>query len=122
MDHETLAAELRALAATPSSAAGSKTARLRALLPEVEAALGAGHTQAEVLDKLRAHGLVMSLPVFNKTLHRLRAKAGTPKRAAKAAATAPPARPVASAAPAFRDPAEPEDMDDLIKHGKGNKA
>lgn len=120
MDKNALAADLVALAAVkPSDRTTSKAARLRAVLPEVEMALQAGRTQAEVLAKLNEHGLDMTLAVFTKTLNRLRgSKARTPKAGAGVVAVQPAARRQLPPVPELHDPSEPVDMDNLINAGK----
>ena len=76
MNKDTLTAELLSLAqASPNDPTRSKAARLRAVLPAVEAALAAGTSRTRVLETLRAHGLEMTLAVFNTTMRRLRAAA-----------------------------------------------
>jgi hypothetical protein len=125
MNTDELSAELLGLAQTdPADPTRSKAARLRAVLPAVEAALAGGASHSEVLVKLHAHGIDMSLAVFGTTLRRERARRAKEGPAPPAAALtpAPAAVPRPVAAPAFRDPAEPKDMDDLIKYGKGSKA
>lgn len=134
MNNDSLSAELRALARVEiGDKTKKKAVRLRAVLPEVETALAAGSTHAQVLEKLNAHGLDMNLAVFNKTLSRLRAAKGN---AGQAAAPAPAAKAMpkpeapAPARAAARDQLmpdlgngrEPEDMDSLIKHGQRNKS
>lgn len=136
MNKESLTAELLALAqAQPDDPTRSKAARLRAVLPAVEAALSAGTSREKVLEKLKEHGLDMSLAVFNTTLRRVRAARNKKSEPAPA-----PAVPVAQVAPkpdgkppvrsALGSPlipelgnaGEPDDMDDLIKHAKRNKS
>jgi hypothetical protein len=130
MDREALSAELRALAETKAKDPPTKTGRLRALLPEVEAALAAGATHAEVVEKLRAFGLDMTVAVFGKTLERLRraGKNALPSQPAMADEPAPmtaapgAARPAVTVPPGPRPwnepPPAPTDLDQLIKHGK----
>lgn len=132
MNKESLSAELRALATVEiGDKTKKKAVRLRAILPEVEAALAAGSTHAQVLEKLNAHGLDMNLAVFNKTLSRLRAAKGNAGQAEAPATQAtpkpdakPPVRPAPQ--PSFRpdlgNGGEPDDMDDLIKHARGSKS
>ncbi|MEJ7806874.1 MAG: hypothetical protein WKG03_13260 [Telluria sp.] len=126
MNKDTLTAELLCLAqASPDDPTRSKAARLRAVLPEVEAALAAGTSRARVLETLHAHGLEMTHAVFNTTLRRLRAtamKASTKGMSALSDETGlgrtplPPA-PIAS----LHNSAEPVDMDRLIHLGKQGK-
>jgi hypothetical protein len=72
MDKKAVAERLRALVLDDEKR--SKAARLREVLPEVEAALAAGARRSDVLAALAANGLTMSLSTFETTLKRLRAK------------------------------------------------
>lgn len=72
MDRKAVSERLRALASDDKKR--SKAARLREVMDDVEAALAAGVTRADVLDALKAHGLEMSLATFETTLKRIRAK------------------------------------------------
>jgi hypothetical protein len=80
-----------------SSAARTKAARLRELLPEIEAAQAAGVRHAHILETLNAHGLGLSMKSYSVMLHRLRqqrAKAGganAPSNADQPAASVPAA-------------------------------
>jgi hypothetical protein len=73
MDNEKIAAHLRDLA--NNSPARGKTARLRELLPDVEAALSAGVPSTEIRAALAEHGLVLTHRTFHGTLYRLRRQA-----------------------------------------------
>lgn len=75
MDHEQLASALRRLAST--SPKRSKASHLKALLPDIEAALAARVPAADILSTLREQGLDISLRTFHGTLYRLR-KTGSP--------------------------------------------
>ncbi|OMG71399.1 hypothetical protein [Burkholderia ubonensis] len=70
MAQPTAAERLRALATevTPRK----KTARVRQLLDQIEAAQEAGHTLTEILDELNKDGLDMTLDSFKAILHRVR--------------------------------------------------
>lgn len=126
MNKDSLTADLLALAQTaPDDPTRSKAARLRAVLPAVEAALAAGTSREKVLETLRAHGLDMTLAVFNTTLRRVRAANKTvgtkvvPELAATPGPAATPSRIPAAPAPSLHDPSEPVDMEQLINLGKG---
>jgi hypothetical protein len=123
MNKDALTAELLALAqASPDDTTRSKAARLRAVLPAVEAALAAGTSREKVLETLRAHGLDMTLAVFNTTLRRLRAadkaadKKGLPELAVEPGPICTPVPP--APIPSLHDPSEPVDLDKLINFGK----
>lgn len=126
MNKDALTAELLSLAQTsPDDPTRTKAARLRAVLPAVEAALAAGTSRARVLETLRAHGLEMTHAVFNTTLRRLRAtatkarKKGAPELfdTTAQARTPLPQTPI----PSLHNSAEPVDMDKLINLGKQGK-
>lgn len=74
MDKKAVSERLRALASDDQKR--SKAARLRDVIDDVETALAAGVSRADVLAELKAHGLDMSLSTFDTTLKRLRAKRG----------------------------------------------
>lgn len=76
MQKNDLGQRLRALATDEKKR--SKTARLRDVFNDVEAALRAGVTRATVLEELKAGGLVMSLATFETTLKRLRQRQSKP--------------------------------------------
>ena len=123
MNKDTLTAELLSLAqASPDDPTRSKAARLRAVLPAVEAALAGGTGRARVLETLRAHGLEMTHAVFNTTLRRLRATAkkastkGAPALSDDAGWARTPLLP--APIPSLHNSAEPVDMDKLIHLGK----
>ncbi|MFM0258178.1 hypothetical protein [Paraburkholderia sediminicola] len=91
MDHEQLASALRRLAST--SPKRSKASRLKALLPDIEAALAARVPAVDILNALREQGLDISLRTFHGTLYRLRKTASPsgPGRKSGAAAARPSA-------------------------------
>jgi hypothetical protein len=72
MDRDKAADRLRSLAV--DSAKRSKTAQLRDVFREIEAALDAGVSQATVLAELRAMGLDVNPGTFRSTLRRLRTR------------------------------------------------
>jgi len=72
MDRQAIVERLRALATDDEKR--SKTARLRDLIDDVEAALAAGVPRASVLEELNKHGLDMSLATFDTSLRRIRQK------------------------------------------------
>ncbi|MEM5386685.1 hypothetical protein VSR68_24240 [Paraburkholderia phymatum] len=76
MDREKAAASLRSLAL--NSPNRSKAARLRAVLPDVEAALSAGVPSAEIITALAENGLAFTPRTFHGTLYRLRKNARPP--------------------------------------------
>ncbi|CAE6820705.1 hypothetical protein [Paraburkholderia domus] len=86
MDHEQLASALRRLAST--SPKRSKVSHLKALLPDIEAALAARVPAADILNTLREQGLDISLRTFHGTLYRLRKIASTPGSGSKSGAAA----------------------------------
>lgn len=70
-----------------SSAARTQMARLRELLPEIEAAQAAGVRHACIVQALNAHGFALSMKSYSVMLHRLRqqrARAGGASAAAQA--------------------------------------
>jgi hypothetical protein len=93
MDKKAVSERLRALAS--DDLRRSKAARLRDVIDDVEVALAAGVSRADVLAELQAHGLNMSLATFETTLKRLRAKRvlATAKRAPLPAPSAVPSLP-----------------------------
>jgi hypothetical protein len=93
MDKKTITERLRALASNDKKR--SKTARLRDVIDDVEAALAAGVTRAAVHEELKAH-LDMSFQTFVGTLQRIRAKRGKPQQAQATAVLKPVAKPEAS--------------------------
>ncbi|MBJ7262242.1 MAG: hypothetical protein JHC61_00185 [Burkholderiaceae bacterium] len=78
MDKKAITERLRALSSDSNKR--SKTARLRDIIDEVEAALSAGVPQSLVVDELAAHGLEMTLATFGTTLKRIRKKRKNPSR------------------------------------------
>jgi len=117
MDKKAVSERLRALASDDQKR--SKAARLRDVIDDVETALAAGVSRADVLAELKAHGLDMSLATFDTTLKRLRAKRGhgtaklTPQPATAALRSEPV--PAVSAPPAPSEPGDashnPADID-----------
>ncbi len=80
MGKSTIADRLRKLAADDQNK--SKTARVREVIDEIEAALAAGVSRQKVLDALAADGLVMSMRTFDTILKRIRqTRGGKPARA-----------------------------------------
>lgn len=82
-----------------SSTARTQVARLRELLPEIEAAQAAGVKHAHILETLNAHGFALSMKSYSVMLHRLR-QARAKSAAAGAPSAVPQAAPQATAAPA----------------------
>jgi hypothetical protein len=74
MDKQVASERLRALASDDKKR--SKAARLRDVIDDVEAALSAGISRADVVAELAALDLEMSLATFGTTLTRLRQKRG----------------------------------------------
>jgi hypothetical protein len=72
MDRKAIADSLRTLALDQSKR--TKVSILWELLDDIEIALAAGVTQAQVVKELNKHGLEMSLASFGTTLRRLRKK------------------------------------------------
>jgi hypothetical protein len=119
------------LALSRSSTARTQVARLRELLPEIEAAQAAGVKHQHILEALNAHGFALSMKAYSVMLYRLRqARARTPETGAAAAAPPSVARTPAttekttqspSAAPAASPtdpkPGEPQRFDwDTLKN------
>ena len=63
---------LRGLAAEAAEGRRSETAQFREILDDVEHALNAGASHAEVLKTLHDHGFTMTKKSFESTLYRLR--------------------------------------------------
>ncbi len=75
------------LALSRSSTARTQVARLRELLPEIEAAQAAGVKHQYILESLNAHGFALSMKAYSVMLYRLRqARAKNPQASAAAAA------------------------------------
>ncbi|MCX7258067.1 MAG: hypothetical protein NTZ64_15485 [Polaromonas sp.] len=124
------------LALSRSSTARTQVARLRELLPEIEAAQAAGVKHQHILESLNAHGFALSMKAYSVMLYRLRqaraksagagASAGAPQPAVQAPAAAgiaekasgaqnPAAAPAAS--PTDPKPGEPKRFDwDTLKN------
>lgn len=79
---------LRQLAADPKKR--SKTAQIRELLDDIEAALAAGVSQADVVETLNNGGLAITHSSFKTTLKRLRDKRGPTVTEPKGYVTAAP--------------------------------
>ena len=82
------------LALSRSSTARTQVARLRELLPNIEAAQAAGVKHQHILESLNAHGFALSMKAYSVMLYRLR-QARAKSAGASAAPGAPP--PVAQA-------------------------
>lgn len=72
VDKEKVSAALRELADEHRGIPRSDTARLRAVLDDVEDALAAGASHSAVLYTLHGHGFTLTLSSFQSTLARLR--------------------------------------------------
>lgn len=129
MNHTTTAAQaLQAL--SRSSTARTQVARLRELLPDIEAAQAAGVKHRHILEVINAHGFTLSMKAYSVMLYRLRQErtkaAGALQPAPQApvaatmpanssAAPSPSATPVAS--PSTPKPGEPQRFDwDSLKN------
>ena len=129
-DTPTAAQALQAL--SRSSTARTQVARLRELLPDIEAAQAAGVRHAHILEALNAHGFALSLKAYSVMLYRLRqarakkpeagAATGAPLSVARTpAAAAMPASaaqsPAPAASPSALKPGEPQRFDwDTLKN------
>ncbi len=91
MDRKAIAEGLRALASDDEIR--SKTAQLRDIIVDVEAALAAGVRQALVVKELAAHGLEMTPATFAITLKRIRQKQGKPSITASKSVSPPQGEP-----------------------------
>jgi len=87
---------------TASSQRRTKTALLRSMLDQVEAAFAAGLTHATVLESLNQHGLDMNLATFEVTIRRLRTQ-----KVNRVSVSPPPSHPSPSPAPLPPTAAEP---------------
>lgn len=79
----------------------SKTSQVRALLPEIEAAMARGVQQQTIVDQLAADGLHLTLDQLRLILHRIRKPKRKPpdaKSQAAPAATPVPTRPAPASA------------------------
>ena len=101
MDLEAATQTLTSL--TASSQRRTKTALLRSMLDQVEAAFAAGLTHATVLESLNQHGLDMNLATFEVTIRRLRTQ-----KAKRVSVSPPPSHPSPSPAPLPPTAAEPK--------------
>lgn len=88
---------------TASSQRRTKTALLRSMLDQVEAAFAAGLTHATVLESLNQHGLDMNLATFEVTIRRLRTQ-----KAKRVSVSPPPSHPSPSPSPAPLPPSAAE--------------
>lgn len=70
MSKETIGEALTRLASDTKGR--SETARLKDVLPQIEAALAAGVSRAAVLDTLHGQGFKMNMKSFESALYRLR--------------------------------------------------
>lgn len=77
-DTDPLEPSRTALEALAHSATPSKAARIRALLPQIEAAQTAGASNAQIVEKLNRTGLTITLRTFETTLSRVRRERLTP--------------------------------------------
>jgi hypothetical protein len=103
-DTPTAAQALPAL--SRSSTARTQVARLRELLPEIEAAQAAGVKHQHILEALNAHGFALSMKAYSVMLYRLRqARARTPETGAAAAAPPSVARTPATTEKTTQSPA-----------------
>lgn len=111
--NDTLTAAQALLALSRSSTARTQVARLRELLPDIEAAQAAGVRHQHILDALNAHGFALSLKAYSVMLYRLRqARAKSPQAGAAATAQPSAARtPVAAAAAEKTAPSPPPAAD-----------
>ncbi len=116
MGKSTIADRLRALAADDQNR--SKTARVREVIDEIEAALAAGVSRQKVLDALAADGLVMTLRTFDTILKRIRqTRGGKPARAttsrAQEKSSGVEAEP--DSEPSVTGSHNPKDIDDIMR-------
>ena len=119
---KTLSDAIRALASpAPDDPTRTVTARLRALLPDIEVALQSGAKHADIIKLLHAYGLEITLSTFQTTLRRLRrtGHAGVNTKTEPPAPPAPASKPIPKTA-SFHHPSEPVDMEALINIGKRN--
>lgn len=96
------------LALSRSSTARTQVARLRELLPDIEAAQAAGVKHQHILESLNAHGFALSMKAYSVMLYRLRqARAKNPETGVAAAAPPSVARTPAAAAAAKKTAQSP---------------
>lgn len=122
MSQANAALALQALAR--SGTARTKAARLRELLPEIEAAQAAGVKHVHILEALNAHGFALSMKSYSVMLHRLRhqrtrSPAASPGATSTVPAAPPPAAPPSSASVPQRPGAGPGPA---APHGPGPSA
>lgn len=110
MTNKSLSESLLALATDASKR--SKAARLREVYYEVEAALAAGVTQADVVQTLNDGGLEMTHATFKNTMQRIRAKI---RGKADASAPEAPRSRTAPPPPPSTTPAQVNHVTDNIK-------
>ncbi|MCL1574877.1 hypothetical protein [Xanthomonas nasturtii] len=99
MENQTPQEALRELASR-KDAKRPKRARLRQLLPEIEAAQAAGATNAEIVETLNAQGIDMTLSAFQTALSRIRNPSPSKRRQGASEATPYPNPAGARGAPA----------------------
>lgn len=90
----------------------SAYAKIKELLPDIEAAKAKRFTDAKILELLKPHGVELALGTFRLYVHKASKEAGRPakrtRRPKAAGTTAPaPAAPKAAAKPATQTPAAP---------------
>jgi len=116
MAKSTIADRLRKLAADDQNK--SKTARVREVIDEIEAALAAGVSRQKVLDALAADGLVMSMRTFDTILKRIRqSRGGKPARASTSRVKEKPSGVAAEpdSEPSAAGSHNPRDIDDILR-------
>lgn len=101
MEHQTPQEALRELAAR-KDAKRPKRARLRQLLPEIEAAQAAGVSNAEIVETLNAQGIDLTLSAFQTALSRIRNPRPSQRRLSAGEATHRPTPAPPSGGPAGR--------------------
>ncbi|WP_407549672.1 hypothetical protein [Xanthomonas euvesicatoria] len=99
MENQTPQEALRELASR-KDAKRPKRARLRQLLPEIEAAQAAGATNAEIVETLNAQGIDLTLSAFQTALSRIRNPSPSKRRQGASEATPCPTQAGAHGAPA----------------------
>jgi hypothetical protein len=108
VDTPTIAQALLAL--SRSNAARTKAARLRELLPEIDAAQAAGVKHEHILETLNAHGFDLSKKSYSVMLWRLRQQAkrlGSPRTAIAPASAAAADKATPANAPSPADGTSP---------------
>ena len=74
MSEKTLMDDLMAMTPDPKDKTRTKTARLRALMPGIEAALERGNSRADIVKKLNAEGFEIGMATFQTSIQRIRKK------------------------------------------------